>query len=78
MKVALASCLAYRPRLLVMDEPLSALDALTRDELIEGPIFARDTVLRDWIWGALALPAPFRRFSSPHVREPGLISRVSR
>lgn len=36
MKTALASSLAYRPRLLVMDEPFSALDSLTRDELIEG------------------------------------------
>ena len=36
MKVALASSLAYRPRLLVMDEPFSSLDSLTRDELIEG------------------------------------------
>ncbi len=36
MKVALASSLAYRPRLLLMDEPFSALDSLTRDELIEG------------------------------------------
>ena len=35
MKVALTAALAYRPRLLVMDEPLSALDSLTRDELIE-------------------------------------------
>ncbi len=36
MKVALTAALAYRPRLLLMDEPLSALDPLTRDELIEG------------------------------------------
>ncbi|MGH9622325.1 MAG: ABC transporter ATP-binding protein [Bryobacteraceae bacterium] len=36
MKVSLASSLAYRPRLIVMDEPFSALDSLTRDELIEG------------------------------------------
>lgn len=36
MKVALAAALAYRPKLLLMDEPLSALDSLTRDELIEG------------------------------------------
>jgi ABC-2 type transport system ATP-binding protein len=34
MKVSLASSLAYRPRLILMDEPFSALDSLTRDELI--------------------------------------------
>jgi ABC-2 type transport system ATP-binding protein len=36
MKAALASSLAYRPKLLVLDEPFSGLDALVRDELIEG------------------------------------------
>jgi ABC-2 type transport system ATP-binding protein len=36
MKVSLASSLAYRPRLILMDEPFSALDSLTRDELITG------------------------------------------
>jgi ABC-2 type transport system ATP-binding protein len=36
MKAALASSLAYRPRLLVLDEPFSGLDALVREELIEG------------------------------------------
>jgi ABC-2 type transport system ATP-binding protein len=35
MKVALASSLAYRPALVVMDEPFSGLDPLARDELIE-------------------------------------------
>jgi ABC-2 type transport system ATP-binding protein len=35
MKVALASSLAYRPPLVVMDEPFSGLDPLVRDELIE-------------------------------------------
>jgi len=35
MKVALASSLAYRPPLIVMDEPFSGLDPLVRDELIE-------------------------------------------
>jgi ABC-2 type transport system ATP-binding protein len=35
MKVALASSLAYRPALIVMDEPFSGLDPLARDELIE-------------------------------------------
>jgi ABC-2 type transport system ATP-binding protein len=36
MKAALASSLAYKPRLIVMDEPFSGLDSLVRDELIEG------------------------------------------
>ena len=36
MKAALASSLAYRPRLLILDEPFSGLDALVRDEFIEG------------------------------------------
>lgn len=35
MKVALASCLSAHPRLLILDEPFSGLDPLTRDELIE-------------------------------------------
>jgi ABC-2 type transport system ATP-binding protein len=36
MKAALASSLAYKPRLIIMDEPFSGLDSLVRDELIEG------------------------------------------
>jgi ABC-2 type transport system ATP-binding protein len=36
MKVALAGVLAYRPTLIVLDEPFSGLDPLVRDELIEG------------------------------------------
>ena len=36
MKAALVSSLAYRPALLVLDEPLSGLDPFVRDELIEG------------------------------------------
>jgi ABC-2 type transport system ATP-binding protein len=35
IKAALASSLAYRPRLIVLDEPFSGLDALVRDQLIE-------------------------------------------
>jgi len=35
MKAALAASLAYHPRLIVLDEPFSGLDALVRDELIE-------------------------------------------
>jgi ABC-2 type transport system ATP-binding protein len=36
MKAALASSLAYRPKLIVLDEPFGGLDPLVRDELVEG------------------------------------------
>jgi len=36
MKAALVSVLAYRPELLVLDEPFSGLDPLVRDEFISG------------------------------------------
>jgi ABC-2 type transport system ATP-binding protein len=38
MKAALASVLAFRPPLIVMDEPFSGLDPLVRDELIKALI----------------------------------------
>jgi ABC-2 type transport system ATP-binding protein len=36
LKMALACALSFRPRLLVLDEPFSGLDALVRDELAQG------------------------------------------
>lgn len=44
MKTALAASLAYRPRLLVMDEPFSGLDPLVRQDLIEGLLENADGV----------------------------------
>jgi ABC-2 type transport system ATP-binding protein len=42
MKAALASVLAYRPELLILDEPFTGLDPLVRDELIEGVLPAAE------------------------------------
>jgi len=36
LKMALACALAFRPQLLVLDEPFSGLDALVRDEVAAG------------------------------------------
>ena len=36
MKTALVSSLAYRPKLLIFDEPFSGLDPLVREEFISG------------------------------------------
>ena len=44
MKAALAGALAYRPRLIVLDEPFGGLDPLVRDEFIGG--------LLEWAEGA--------------------------
>jgi ABC-2 type transport system ATP-binding protein len=35
MKAALAASLAYRPKLIILDEPFSGLDVLVREQLIE-------------------------------------------
>ena len=36
MKAVLAGAMSYRPRLIVLDEPLSGLDPMVRDDLIQG------------------------------------------
>lgn len=36
MKTVLVAGLAFRPRLLILDEPLSGMDTLTRDEVVDG------------------------------------------
>ncbi|MCB1091107.1 MAG: ABC transporter ATP-binding protein, partial [Verrucomicrobiae bacterium] len=36
MKAALVGSIAYRPKLLILDEPFSGLDPLVRDEFIDG------------------------------------------
>ena len=36
MKTVLIAGLAFRPKLLILDEPLSGMDTLTRDEVLEG------------------------------------------
>jgi ABC-2 type transport system ATP-binding protein len=46
MKAALLSSLAYRPRLLVLDEPFSGLDPLARDDFVRGVLEASE--LGDW------------------------------
>lgn len=38
VKAALAASLAYRPRLIILDEPFSGLDVLVREQLIESII----------------------------------------
>jgi ABC-2 type transport system ATP-binding protein len=46
MKAVLVSSLAYRPRLLVLDEPFTGLDPLVRDEFVTGLLEAAD--LGNW------------------------------
>jgi len=46
MKAALLSSLAYRPKLLVLDEPFSGLDPLARDDLVRGVLEASEQ--GDW------------------------------
>ncbi len=46
MKAALLSSLAYRPQLLVLDEPFSGLDAVVRDDFVKGLLEA--AALGEW------------------------------
>lgn len=46
MKASLLSSLAYRPKLLVLDEPFSGLDPLVRDEFIQGVLEVSE--IGDW------------------------------
>lgn len=46
MKVALVSALAFRPKLLILDEPFSGLDPLVREEFIDGLL--EITGNKDW------------------------------
>jgi ABC-2 type transport system ATP-binding protein len=48
MKAALLSALAYRPELLVLDEPFSGLDPLVRDELIQALLELANDRDRPW------------------------------
>jgi ABC-2 type transport system ATP-binding protein len=49
MKTALLASLAYRPELVVLDEPFSGLDPLVRDELIHALLeLASDNHVRPW------------------------------
>ena len=43
MKAALVSSLAYRPKLLIFDEPFSGLDPLVREEFINGVLEITET-----------------------------------
>ncbi|MCW1923602.1 ABC transporter ATP-binding protein [Luteolibacter arcticus] len=43
MKASLVSSLAYRPRLVVLDEPFSGLDPLVRDEFLSGLLELTET-----------------------------------
>ena len=46
MKAGLLAALCYRPKLLVLDEPFSGLDPISRDEFVQGILEA--TALGDW------------------------------
>lgn len=42
MKTVLVAALSFRPKILILDEPLSGLDSLVRDEVVEGMLQQAD------------------------------------
>jgi ABC-type iron transport system FetAB ATPase subunit len=61
MKAALVSSLAYRPKLLVLDEPFSGLDPMVREDFAEGLVdSAGETSI------GVVTSGRYRKFRQPH------------